>query len=217
MLSDEIHHKIQHIIRGTIIEGQNDTCTAVRNHLSASFSTSRVVKKDFEGQSVIKEEQVIALRAYALEHRLWLTDTISIGAYLTHGGEAEVYLTHDQKNVVKLNDGVYYATWLEYLNSLVLHNMFFPDTAYTLLGFTETRGKLVAVVQQSYIIADGLADVEDIRQLLAFNGFEKTRREDYFNAVYGLILEDMHDENVLTRYDVLFFIDTVFYTVAVEI
>lgn len=29
----------------------------------------------------------------------------------------------------------------------------------------------------------------------------------------GLILEDMHDENVLVNSDTLFFIDTVFYTV----
>ena len=29
----------------------------------------------------------------------------------------------------------------------------------------------------------------------------------------GLILEDMHDENVLVNADTLFFIDTVFYTI----
>lgn len=28
---------------------------------------------------------------------------------------------------------------------------------------------------------------------------------------FGLILEDMHDENVIARNDALFFIDTVFY------
>jgi hypothetical protein len=28
---------------------------------------------------------------------------------------------------------------------------------------------------------------------------------------FGLILEDMHDENVIAKNDVLFFIDTVFY------
>jgi hypothetical protein len=33
---------------------------------------------------------------------------------------------------------------------------------------------------------------------------------------WGLILEDMHDENVLISTDTLFFIDTVFYTVTPE-
>ena len=52
-----------------------------------------------------------------------------MGQYLTRDGESQVYLADNKKNVVKLNDGVYYATWLEYLNSLILHNLFFPDTA----------------------------------------------------------------------------------------
>lgn len=34
---------------------------------------------------------------------------------------------------------------------------------------------------------------------------------------FGLILEDMHDENVLVNSNTLFFIDSVFYTVTPEI
>ena len=132
MFGDETRNKLQLIIRGTVIEGQEDICTAVRNHLCASFSTSRMSKKDFGGQSIIKKEQVVAIKDYAVQHHLWITNPASLGEYLTHGGEAKVYLTQDHTNVVKLNDGVYYATWLEYLNRLVLHHLIFPDTTYTL-------------------------------------------------------------------------------------
>lgn len=38
-----------------------------------------------------------------------------------------------------------------------------------------------------------------------------TRNNDYYNPELGIILEDLHDENVLTRHDILYFIDTVFY------
>ncbi len=38
-----------------------------------------------------------------------------------------------------------------------------------------------------------------------------TKRQDYYNQEFGLVLEDMHDENVIAKGDVLFFIDTVFY------
>ena len=55
------------------------------------------------------------------------------------------------------------------------------------------------------------ADFTDIKEHLSFNGFAHTKRQDYFNTEFGLILEDMHDENVIARNDVLFFIDTVFY------
>jgi len=56
--------------------------------------------------------------------------------------------------------------------------------------------------------------LENIKALLAFNGFENTKRQDYFNKEFGLILEDMHDENVIAKDTVLFFIDTVFFIVS---
>lgn len=37
------------------------------------------------------------------------------------------------------------------------------------------------------------------------------RNNDYYNADLGIILEDLHDENVLTKNEILYFIDTVFY------
>lgn len=35
---------------------------------------------------------------------------------------------------------------------------------------------------------------------------------NYYNKELGLILEDIHDENVIVKSNTLFFIDTVFYT-----
>jgi len=45
------------------------------------------------------------------------------------------------------------------------------------------------------------------------NGFIKPKsfKNDYINAGLGIILEDLHEENVFTSDGVLFFIDTVFY------
>jgi hypothetical protein len=43
------------------------------------------------------------------------------------------------------------------------------------------------------------------------NGFNNTRNHDYFHPELGIILEDLHDENVLTAQGMLYFIDTVFY------
>lgn len=116
----------------------------------------------------------------------------------------------------KLTMPFIYTTWLEYFNSVVLHNLFFPATAYTFEGFTEIDKELHAVMRQDYIPSDRLADLEAIRELLTNNGFIHQRRQDYYHPGYGFILEDMHDENVLLYRDTLFFIDTVFYTVNPE-
>jgi hypothetical protein len=57
--------RIENITAGVIIEGIPDTCTTIRNLLSASFATSTTVKTDFESKSVIKEEQARLLESTA--------------------------------------------------------------------------------------------------------------------------------------------------------
>jgi hypothetical protein len=72
------------------------------------------------------------------------------------------------------------------------------------------ESSLPAILQQPFIEGEQ-ARLKDIRELLSYNGFEYTKRQDYYNSEFGLILEDMHDENVISKNDVLFFIDTMFY------
>ena len=69
-------------------------------------------------------------REYCQQNGLWLTAHPKDANYLTKGGESKVYLNGDRKSVLKLNDCVYYATWLEFFNSLVIHNFLFEVTAY---------------------------------------------------------------------------------------
>ena len=209
MFPDDTRNKIENITTGVIIEGPLDNCTTIRNLLCASFATSTTVKKDFEGKSIIKEKQVQRLEEYCTKHNLWVT--VDTAMYLTRGGEAKVYLADDRKSVIKLNDGIYYATWLEFFNSLMLHNLIFPDTGYELLGFFEEAAVLFAVLKQPFITINTRAELSDIQKHLQFNGFTHSRRNDYIHQELGLILEDMHDENVILKDGSLFFIDTVFY------
>ncbi len=135
MFNDDTQAKLTHIIQGSRIPGQTDHCTAVRNHLCSGFATSTTVKANFESNALIKKEQELNLKQYASQHNLWIGSLP--GKYLTRGGESQVYLEDNGAFVVKINDAVYYATWLEYFNSLLLHNLIFPDTEYTFLGFID--------------------------------------------------------------------------------
>ncbi|HEX5024663.1 MAG TPA: hypothetical protein VFV68_05295 [Agriterribacter sp.] len=213
MFDDATRVKLQNIVQGTVIEAATDHCTVARNFLCSGFGTSKTVKRDFESQLLIKKEQAIRLSKFATLNNLWIKSLPSESKFLAEGGEAKVFFDSDNLHVIKINDAGYYATWLEYFNSLVLHNLFFSETAYSFLGFVNTNDTLKSVVRQRFIIADGQADLADIRDFLATNGFANTRRQDYYNKEYGLILEDMHDENVLVNSNTLFFIDTVFYTI----
>ncbi len=129
---------------------------------------------------------------------------------MSEGAEQKVYLK-DTESVLKLNDSIYYNSWKDYLYNLLLHNYFFPDTAYDLIGFKKVNEILYAVVQQSYVSITSNTDLDQVKEFLILNGFKNNRNNDYINTELGIILEDLHDENVLTRNEVLYFIDTVFY------
>ena len=211
MIDDEIRQKLQNIISGTLLEEQEDHCTAIRNLLCQGFGSNPTVKREFESRSIVKEEQARFLKIHAENNKLWIPALAEGSQYLTRGGESEIYLAPDYKHVIKINDAVYYATWTEYFNSLVIHNLLFPGTVYELLGFTSGKDETLCAVLRQPFIEGGQADIENIKELLTFNGFENTRRQDYYNKEFGLELEDMHDENVIAKDDLLFFIDTVFY------
>lgn len=213
MLPDDTRKKIEDITTGVILEGSSDTCTAARNLLCSRYPTSTTVKKNFESQAIIKKEQAELLEKFAFEKNLWLSQFPSEETFLARGGEARVFLDIDNRHVIKLNDAVYYATWLEFLNSILLHNLIFPNTAYQLIGFSKADSSFIVALRQPFVISDANAELDNIKSLLEFNGFKNTRRHDYEHKQLGLILEDMHDENVIVNSETLFFIDTVFYTV----
>lgn len=210
MIADETRKKLQNIVGGALLEGQQDHCTTIRNLLIESFETGPTIKSEFESRAILKEKQAGFLKSHAEQSDLWLVTLPPDSNYLTKGGEAKVYFAADQRHVIKINDAIYYATWTEYFISLVIHNLLFPNTAYSLLGFIDVDRSLCAMLQQPFIEGEQ-AKLEDIKELLTFNGFTNTKRQDYYNKEFGLILEDMHDENVIANEDVLFFIDTVFY------
>ena len=72
-------------------------------------------------------------------------------------------------------------------------------------------GIIYAVVEQAFVRATEKTDNELVKQFMSANGFANTKNHDYYNASLGIILEDLHDQNVLTQDGNLYFIDTVFY------
>lgn len=215
MIPNDIREQIENISAGNVIEGRADHCTTIRNLLCASSTADRKVKVDFEGKQRLKKEQAGFLEQYAKSNGLWL-DEIIFEDFLAKGGEASVYFASDHRHVLKVNDTGYYATWLEYFDILCLHNTLFYNTAYSLEYYTllpDPSGEniLHVLVKQSYIFSDRTVELSEVREFLEHNGFELVRRNDFAHPELHLILEDMHDENVLVQEDALFFIDTVFY------
>ncbi|GAA3916782.1 hypothetical protein GCM10022209_06920 [Chitinophaga oryziterrae] len=71
MDTNDTRSKLKNIIDGVIIEVAADNCTATRNILCASFSTSTTVKRDFESKAITKKEQVEFLIALPVIFSYW--------------------------------------------------------------------------------------------------------------------------------------------------
>lgn len=204
-MQNQLKNEIRAIISGKIQVRHGTAIQAAAGYLGDGSPTSP--KSQVSKQ--VREQETKNLAEFISNNNLWLAN-IDFSNYVSEGAEQRVFLKGTNR-VIKLNDAIYYGSWKEYFHNLQLHNFFFADTAYELLGFIKEDNSLFAVVQQDFVSITEPTDLNQIKSFLSSNGFLNTRNNDYFNPDLGIILEDLHDENVLTRNGVLYFIDTVFY------
>lgn len=199
-------NELQNIISGVGENAEENLIQAAANYLRAGEEAGRSV----EANEFSKDEEAKKLIEWAGERSLFIKN-IDETRFIARGAEQRVYLDTDTHYVLKLNDSIFYLSWLDYFISLQIHNLFFPGTAYELIGFYVENDILHAVVKQPYIQITDSTDVELVKEFLLANGFQLKKNNDYYNSELGIILEDLHDENVLFNNGILFFIDTVFY------
>jgi hypothetical protein len=201
-----IKDELQGIISGNEQVSDAGKLKVVQDFLAGDAGIGRCGKD----KKLVKGEEEGRLLSFAAARGLFYSGEISEEDFVAEGAEQKVYRFNDFQ-VIKTNDAVFYETWLDYFNNLLIHNYFFPATAYEFMGFKVVGDKIFAVVRQDFIVATEPTDLSAVKRFLKFNGFDNVRSNDYFNAELGIIFEDLHDENVLSRNQVLFFIDTIFY------
>lgn len=200
-----LRDELRDVISGKSQVRHGEAIQAIAHYLEIGSSASANPEKDEQ----IRSQEKKRLEQYVSQHQLWLVD-IDLSKYVSEGAEQKVYLK-DSESVFKLNDAIYYRSWVDYFRNLLLHNYFFNDTAYQLIGFYKSAGVVYAVVEQPFVQITQATDLNQVQSFLKANGFIVTRNNDYYNAQIGVILEDLHDENVLTKDGLLYFIDTVFF------
>jgi hypothetical protein len=176
-------------------------------YLSRSQSTGRAAQKT---ELLSKKDEVKLLTLFAAQYDCWYS-LIDDNQYIGEGAEQQVFLNNDGRSVTKINDAIFYESWKDYFVSLLIHNFLFPSTHYELLGFYLKGNDFYSVVKQSFIESTQPTDLDELRKFLERNGFKHRKNNDYYHPEWGIILEDLHDENVLTNHGVFFFIDTVIY------
>lgn len=200
-----IKHELQNILSGKSGISHDAVIQTIANHLRTSQRASPMAEEKHQNKS----KETKSLIEFAKKHQLFFND-IDEEKFVAEGAEQRVFIEENQF-VIKLNDAIYYASWEDYFYNLLLHNYFFADTNYKFLGFYLKEDLLYAVVKQPFVKATSITDLSQVKAFLTNNGFENTKNNDYTHPTLGIILEDLHDENVLTSNGILCFIDTVFY------
>ncbi len=198
---------IDHVISG---ESKDSNEKLIKSAISYIKSIKRTSEEGRDEKS-IKQEEAEQLKRFAIEKGILMPEYyLPINTYVSEGAEQKVYAL-DSEYIIKLNDAIFYASWVDYLNNLLLHNYFFPDTAYELTDFALISGILYAVVKQRIVLEDKETDLASVEKEMLQNGFIKKKNNDYYNPDLGIIIEDLHEGNVLTKNGILYYIDTVFY------
>ena len=137
------------------------------------------------------------------------------------GAEQKVFPTADGRHFRKINNGSYHGHWLQYLERLHLHRSLFPETAYTLEGLVEDDFAVAFVVNQQAVttLKDpsgtplGATRSQVEREMADRFGAFRFRNDDYYLPSLNILVEALHDENVLVAEDgeTLLFIDPVLF------
>jgi hypothetical protein len=198
-------HELQSVISGNESVRFGEIVQTITNYLRREKKTV----SEFEKIQLVKEQEEKILIGLIENNSLWYNN-LEESKYIGEGAEQKIYEFSDPNFVLKLNDSIFYEFWEDYLNSLLLHNYFFPHLAYELLGFYKVDN-LYAVVKQPFVKSTESTNLDNVRDFLSANGFINKKDNDYYHPRLGIIIEDLHDENVLTEEGSLQFIDTVFF------
>ncbi len=131
------------------------------------------------------------------------------------GSENKVWINPDGKTITKLHydNGIHHNSEKNFLDSLLIHNYLFPDTAYKLLGYVDKPDsygmEVWAVLEQPFVEKTGETRIDDIYKWLTNKGFQvEWGATNYYNPEIGIHIHDLHAENVINSHGTLMFIDT---------
>jgi hypothetical protein len=125
--------------------------------------------------------------------------------------EHDIYYDAASGRWFKRNNLSYHLSWADYFDRVALQCYLFPEAPLRFEGFVETEAGLKPIVSQPDIPANRGATRSEVEAEMQRLGFVRVRGDDYERGD-GVVVEDLHDENVLVdQTGRLAFIDPVIY------
>lgn len=169
-----------------------------------SSEDARNASPNSEGLSERQQKEVEnkAMEEYAKEKGIWIPmqDIFSLGVPAPSGNENDVYLDTKDNSVYKVNNLMNSKKISALLERLKLHNQYFPQTKYELVGFSGFgSGDVFPVLKQDYIVNTTYATLEEIDSYMQSLGFNQSGEAAYYNG--DVVISDLRPRNVLKDID----------------
>lgn len=94
------------------------------------------------------------LRAYFSRNNVWVENPETVGSFMVDGAESYVYKGYDEKEVFKFKrcrtDSIRELATI--LRGVLNHNKCFPDTYYTLIGFSSYERDVLGTIRFGVVL-----------------------------------------------------------------
>lgn len=136
--------------------------------------------------------------ALAKEKGIWIpySEALSMGVPAPSGVENDVYFDENTNTVIKINNLMISKSVLGLIRRLLIHNNMFPQTKYTLEGFTGFgNGSIYPVLRQDYVSEATYATHGEILDYMEALGFVQNGEASFTNNI--ITIKDLRPRNVL--------------------
>ena len=180
------------------IGGMEETAARIRERIEAYERTPQSgLSRD------VREIENRVTREYAQDLGLWIPfdDVYRLGVPAISGNEHNNYLEEVNQRINKVNNRMNTPSILDLLDRMELHNKYFPESKYSLIGFTAVsdNGDVWPVFSQRYIPNAREASIEEIDAYMSALGFTPVGEARYTNG--EIVVKDLRPRNVLADAD----------------
>ena len=103
-----VKHELQNILSGKSSTSNDAIIQATANYLRDGKEASSVAERKFKNKAKEKKRLI----DFAKKHKIFI-ETINEEDFVSSGAEQKVFIKNSDF-VIKLNDAIYYASWIDY-------------------------------------------------------------------------------------------------------
>ena len=178
----------EHRAQAPISGGAQETAARLRERIEGAQGDSK---------SGLREVENRVTREFAQENGLWIEDEFKLGVPFPSGDEHNNYIDAENQVVYKVNNRMHTPSILDLLDRIEQHNKYFPDSKYSLVGFTSVskNGDVMPVFAQDFVPDARMATVDEIDSYMGTLGFTRVGDGRYSNG--EVVVKDLKPRNVL--------------------